>query len=273
MTIKKRSVNILTALFLCLFISCAVSAGEKRVSLTFMQWPPFEYEEDGIQKGIDLEIVRTTLQNMGFQTTFTKFPWKRAYNDAKHGKADGVFSMGKRPEREVDFFYPSEPLIVSIWYLYFRKGEVVPFDRDYKDLKGLRIGVCGGYIFPKEFMESTLFQRDKSKDDLQNLKKLKGKRVDAIVCDNINCGLLIRKHGMETLFEVYEKTPIDVIPMYIGFSKKSETVVRYPNLASDFSATLKAMKKSGETDKIAEKYGVKYPARDEENNETAPAGK
>jgi len=213
-----------------------------------------------------LEIVGTTLQTMGFEVTFTKFPWKRAYNDAKHGKADGVFSMGKRPEREVDFLYPSEPLIVSIWYLYFRKGEAVPFDKDYKALKGLRIGVCGGYIFPREFMESPLFERDKSKDDLQNLKKLRGKRVDAIVCDNINCGLLIRENGMETLFEVYEKTPIDVIPMYVGFSKKSKAVADYPNLVDEFSKTLKQLKADGETDKIAEKYGVKYPRQDEENN-------
>lgn len=250
-------VMIIVVVFLCM--GQPVFSATKQISLTFMQWPPFEYEEDGVPKGIDLEIVKTVLETMGFEVIFINYPWKRAYNDAKHGEADGVFSMGKRPEREVDFFYPSEPLIVSGWYLYFPRGKVVPFDKDLKALQGLRIGMCDGYIFPKEFMESPLFERDLGKDDLQNLKKLQGGRVDAIVCDNINCQLLIKQHGMEELFEMYKETPIDIIPMYVGFSKKSKTLAEYPNLIDEFSETLRQLKADGIVDKIAEKYGVKYP--------------
>ncbi len=231
----------------------------KQVSLTFMQWPPFEYVENGTPKGIDLEIAKTTLEKMGFKVNLINYPWKRAYNAAKHGEADGIFSMGKRAERETDFVYPSEPLIISGWYLYFPKDKVVPFEKDFKALKNLRIGMCDGYIFPKPFMESDLFERDKSKDDLQNLKKLHGGRVDAIVGDNINCQLLIKKHAMAGLFKMYEKTPIDIIPMYVGFSKKSKALAQYPNLVKDFSETLKGLKKSGEVDKIAQKYGITYP--------------
>jgi len=215
----------------------------KQVSLTFMQWPPFEYVENGVPKGIDLEIAKATLEKMGFEVNLINYPWKRAYNAAKHGEADGIFSMGKRPERETDFIYPSEPLIISGWYLYFPKDKVVPFEKDFKTLKNLRIGMCDGYIFPKAFMESDLFERDKSKDDLQNLKKLRGGRVDAIVGDNINCQLLIKKHAMAGLFKMYEKTPIDIIPMYVGFSKKSKALAQYPNLIKDFSETLKGLKK------------------------------
>jgi len=47
--------------------------------------------------------------------------------------------------------------------------------------------------------------------------------------------------------------------MYVGFSKKSKALAQYPNLIKDFSETLKGLKKSGEVDKIAKKYGITYP--------------
>ncbi len=258
---NKHKIGLCVSMVIAVFLFAirpAISE-TKQISLTFMQWPPFEFVENGIPQGIDLEIAKTTLEKLGFKVNLINYPWKRALNAAKHGEADGIFSMGKRPEREIDFFYPSEPLIISGWYLYFPKKKVVPFEKDFKALKNLRIGICDGYVFPKEFMESTLFERDKSTDDLQNLKKLRGGRVDAIVGDNINCQLLIKKHGMTGLFKMYEKTPVDIIPMYVGFSKKSKALAKYPNLVKDFSETLKGLKKSGEVDKIAEKYGITYP--------------
>ena len=64
---------------------------------------------------------------------------------------------------------------------------------------------------------------------------------------------------MAGLFEMYEKTPVDIIPMYVGFSKKSKALAQYPNLVNNFSETLKGLKISGEVYKIAEKYGITYP--------------
>lgn len=257
MLIKKK-LFVSVVLFLTMVSLSLANPETKKITLNFSPWPPFEYEENRIPKGINLEIIKTALQRMGFEVLFLQYPWKRAYEDAKSGNADGVFSMGKKPEREIFFFYPSEPTINTYWYLYFLKGNVVPFKKDLQGLKGLTIGIARGYIYTPEFMKSPLFERKVVNTDLLNLKKLRKGRLDAMVCNDINCQLLIKENNMENLFEIYTETPIDITPMYLGFTKKSKLLIQYPNLVKEFSTTLKQIKEDGVASKIAEKYGIKY---------------
>jgi len=258
MAIRKLFPFFTIVLFFAIIPFSFANPETKKITLNFSPWAPFEYEEKRRPKGINLEIIKATFQRMGFDILFLQYPWKRAYEDAKKGSADGVFSMGKRAEREKDFIFPSEATINTGWFLYFPKGKVISFKKNLQGLKGLTIGTTLGYIYPPTFMKSSLFEREVVNTDLQNLNKLKKGRLDAIVCDDINCQLLIKKNNMENLFEMYTETPIDITPMYLGFSKKSKLLTQYPSLVKEFSTTLKQVKEEGTASKIARKYSIKY---------------
>ncbi|MBF0287579.1 MAG: transporter substrate-binding domain-containing protein [SAR324 cluster bacterium] len=257
--IVKKSLIIFSIMCCIIGVFPSIGASEtKKILINFSPWEPFEYTENKIQKGIDLEIVKAVLEKNGFEVTFKMYPWARAYELAKQGKADGVFSMGKRPEREVHFVFPAEPLIITGWYLYFPREKVVPFKKDLKALKDLRIGTVKSYNYGPDFMDSKLFIREDNINDISNLRMLKAGHLDAVVCDSINCQLLLKKEQMDDLFVMYTETPIDIIPMYVGFSKNSKVLKQYPDLVKNFSQSLKQMKDRGAIDKIAEKYGIQY---------------
>lgn len=257
-----------TILYLILFFSLqatisgqmALADRKKEIKIAFSSWPPYEYQDEGkSSKGINLELVKLTLEKLGYIVKFDIFPWKRAYESAKDGKYDAVFSMGKRPEREIHFHFPSEPLLVTKWLLFFKKGKIVPFKNDLKALKGLTIGIANGYNYGETFNNADFFKKESVTNDLQNLKKLAAGHIHAAVCDNINCPILIKENGLNDQIEPYKKTAIDIIPMFIGFSKKSLLIKSHSAFLDQFSLALRDIKASGVAGKILEKYGISLP--------------
>lgn len=236
------------------------SDGEKshplEIFITHSYWLPFEYEQDGISTGITVDIVNAILSEMGFVVKFKQMPFKRAVEEAKMGNADAVMSIVKTAERQEYFFFPSEPSVIWGLYLYFPKDKVVPFKKDLQALEGLRIGTARGFTYPDNFMNSELIQRKVANEDLVNLKKTKVGRLDAFVCDNINCQLLINENQMEGMFHMYKETPLSLDEVFLAFSKKSTAISQYPNLHKKFSETLTRLKQEGVIADIKSKYGI-----------------
>ena len=76
-------------------------------------WAPFEYEENGQSKGIDIDIANVIFTKLGITPKYQDLPWKRAEKVVQDGKADAVLSTSKKPEREVFLIYPEEEFWVS----------------------------------------------------------------------------------------------------------------------------------------------------------------
>lgn len=226
------------------------------ILITHSPWAPFEYQENGVSKGINLEIVTATFAEMGFVAKFKQYPWKRAYEEAKIGRMDAVFSMAISDERKEYFWVPEQSMVTIRLYIYFLKGKVVPFEKDLKALEGLRIGTARGYIYPDYFTNSKRIQRREVNSNLINMKKARVGRIDGFVCEDINCELLIKENQFEGVFEPYREVPIELREMFIGFSKKSALIKDYPNLHKRFSRVLKKLKKEGVIGEIKRKYGI-----------------
>lgn len=247
-----------------MLLLCSVVVAEKgqnktqpiEILINHSYWLPFEYEQNGISTGITVDIVDTILSQLGFTVRFKQMPFKRAVEDAKTGKADAVMSVVKTAEREEHFFFPTEPLVIWGQYLYFPKDKVVPFKQDLQALEGLKIGTARGFTYPDYFMNSELIERKVVNADLINLKKARVGRIDAFVCDNVNCQLLIKEHQMEGLFTMYRETPISLDKVFIAFSKKSEVLYQYPDLPKKFSQALKRLNGEGIIAEIKSKYGI-----------------
>ncbi len=63
-------------------------------------WKPYMYEEDGEYKGIYVEMMNLTFNNLGIEYEFELFPWPRAYKMGEEGVADGFLGASYKMERE-----------------------------------------------------------------------------------------------------------------------------------------------------------------------------
>lgn len=243
-------------LLLCSVVKAADKDQAIEITINHSPWLPFEYQENGVSKGITVDIIQTILSEMGFVVKFKQYAFKRAVEDARSGKADAVFSVIKSAKREESFFFPEQPLVVIGWYLYFPKGKVVAFEKDLKALEGLRIGSNRGFAYPDYFMNSTLIQHKPVNSDIVNMKKTAAGRLDAFICDDVNCQLLIKENQLQDAFEIYRNTPLGLDEVFIAFSKKSTVVSQHPSLPSQFSEILAKLRQKGVIAKIKGKYGI-----------------
>ncbi|MCP1715498.1 polar amino acid transport system substrate-binding protein [Methanocalculus alkaliphilus] len=115
--------------------------------MTFIteEHPPFNYIEDGIVKGISVDILLAALEEMGTpvpRDEIKVLPWHTAYDTVLSEKNTVLFSIIRTPERE-ELFKWAGPFATGVFVIF---GEL---DRGFEistpdDLKQYRIGVVEG---------------------------------------------------------------------------------------------------------------------------------
>ena len=159
------------------------------------EYPPFEYVEDGVLKGYDVDTVRSVLQAMGYEPKFQVLPWSRAEMMVRRGDADLLFSLTSSPERERHYLFTA-PINSARDVLYARKDAGRSWT-SYNDLTDLRVGVTAGYSYAPEFMawlrqgHSQVVTMNQENPDLAGLRMVAMGRVDVFICEEKACNHLI----------------------------------------------------------------------------------
>jgi polar amino acid transport system substrate-binding protein len=123
-------------------IGVPAPVGAEELTFVTEEYPPFNYIEDGVAKGISVDILLGALEEMGAPISRDQIrvlPWHIAYDTALSQKNTILLTTIRSPERE-ELFKWAGPF-VSVAYVLF--GEV---HDDYKistpdDLKKYRFGV------------------------------------------------------------------------------------------------------------------------------------
>ena len=84
---------------LLLLTQASVAAPDTYSGMT-EDFPPFNYTENDKVTGYSTEVIEMAFAKAGLKTTFTQWPWLRAYNEAKDKKDHYVFSTSRTAERE-----------------------------------------------------------------------------------------------------------------------------------------------------------------------------
>ena len=71
-------------------------------------WYPFSFAENGVSKGVHVDIVNLALTNLGYTPTFDPLPWKRCLFTTKNGEYDGLIGASYKPERAEFLYYPPD---------------------------------------------------------------------------------------------------------------------------------------------------------------------
>lgn len=180
------------------------------------EYPPFEYVENGVLRGTDVDTVRTVIRQMDYRPEFLALPWARAELMVRNGSADLLFSLTASPQRE-RFYLFTAPISKARDVFYARKGSGITWSR-FDDLAHLRIGVSGSYSYAPEFMDwlrqdnAPLMTINQEQPDLSGLRLVALGRIDLFICEQTACDHLIKKYQ-----ERYPKlTGVAAIPGTVG---------------------------------------------------------
>lgn len=159
------------------------------------EYPPFEYVENGILQGHDVDTVRCVLQTMGYEPIFKVLPWARAELMVRRGNADLLFSLTKSPERERHYLFTA-PISSARDVLYARKDAGLSWS-SFNDLADLSVGVTASYSYAPEFMawlrqgQAQVVTMSQQQPDLGGLRMVAVGRVDVFICEKKACDYLI----------------------------------------------------------------------------------
>jgi len=168
-------------------LASAVMAKEPRkkvrVCVGEEYWYPFSYIENGVVKGVHLDLATMAMNAAGFEPEFTAMPWARcADHEAKNGTMDVPLSAGWRQERTAFLMYPpgaeTDGAKCRSKYALMCNGHVVvvPADSKFKfdgDLSKVPqpIRIVRGYGQVKEYTSRGV-QVDTGPNDESNLRKM-----------------------------------------------------------------------------------------------------
>jgi len=248
---KKVTQRMIISLVIGLLV-WAFSLGATALAATYrfvtLEYPPYEYSENGIIKGVAVEIVTETFKLMGHDVKIEIWPWARSIEMLKDGEADGIFTFFKTPEREEFTHFSKEIIIPQKISLWVRKDSKIVFNGELSSLQKYRFGVVRKTSYGDKFdaaVANGTLRAYEAYTIEESVKQLINNRIDIWVTNYDGGIFLLKKTG--NYKEVKELKPsIQDIPSYVGFSKKRNL----EGLRNDFDKALGKLKKSGRYDKI-----------------------
>ncbi|STR45451.1 substrate-binding periplasmic protein [Iodobacter fluviatilis] len=242
----KKNIIRFSCFGLMLYAASAMSAPLELVTL---QYPPYQYEENGQTKGFVVEIVKEVFRRMQQPVNITLMPWTRSIKMIEDGTADAIFTAYKTAEREVFADYSKEVLMPQAVSLFVLKESNIKFDGDLLKLANYSFGavnkVSYGDVFDNAVKNKLIKAPDVTYTGEQNVEKLLAKRFDIMVSNKYGALDILRHKGVE--HKVKELAPeVQAIPSYMAFSKKRNLRA----IRDKFDEILSAMKKDGSYQKI-----------------------
>ena len=207
--------------------------------LAYVDFPPYSWQESGRAQGVQIQIVNSIFKNAHIELELIYLPFKRAYQDVKKGKIDGLFNFYQTPERMQWFDY-SENFIKNPLVIFKKTNRNV----DINNLQGLKVGVMRGYTYGNEFDNATTFTRHIIDSHESAFLLLKKNRIDVYPCDYRVGNWHIEKLALQKEIDSISK-PLKIMDGHIGFTKG----VHQKNILKINNA-IKDMIKSGEIEKI-----------------------
>lgn len=180
-------------------LNCSLSAYandiQKVMILADESYPPYSFLENGVLKGIYIDIIKESAKLMSskYEVSIIAVPWKRGLLEIKEGRALAILApyihQNKRP-----YIWPYSIAIMTEHVVaHCHKGVPLLEYLEQSNLKispPINIGINAGYlILNKELQqaknsESIMVRENKS--TLSNIMKLYSKRIDCYLNDRLS---------------------------------------------------------------------------------------
>lgn len=127
--------SLAVLLSLISFQACALT-------LTTEDYPPFNFTRDGGKtiEGKSTDVMKEVVKRTGTTTSFSLYPWKRAYLMAQENQDTCAGSTTRTETRERSFKWVG-PLVTATWILYAKADRPIAI----KTLEDAKKYSLGGY--------------------------------------------------------------------------------------------------------------------------------
>ena len=248
-----RKIGLLFIVGMCLF---TFNAGADALRIATLEYPPFQYSEDGETKGLAADIVMEVFKRMNQEIKIRFYPFPRALKNIEEGESDVIFTFYHKKEREEFAEYSTETLIDQTISLFVLKDSPIVFDGSLSKLDPYTFGLVRfsyGSVFDEAVKNKVVSNVEYVSEMESNMRKFLKKRFDILPSDR--CVALyyyskIASKGGETI-QIRELTPeIQTFPAYIGFSKKNNLKTTREKV----DTVLREMKQDGSYQKIIDTH-------------------
>ncbi|MDR3581590.1 MAG: transporter substrate-binding domain-containing protein [Oryzomonas sp.] len=225
--------------------ACAESAPKAKQLLLLgdRDYPPVNFIENGVAKGVMIDIVRAISQAVGRQVKIELTDWKDAQVRVQKGEADGLIGMSVTEERKKLFDF-TEPVARNEFSLFVRSTEMSI--RGINDLAGLTVAVTGGGL-PRQFMETRSGIRLVPVDTYRDgLERLTDGRVDVFAADRWVAAYTAQKnhiHGVKIV-----GAPFASLPAAIAFRKGN------PQLVGECNRAIEELQRNGTIGRVLDTW-------------------
>ena len=235
------------------------------LQIATLNYPPYQYVENGQIKGFTADIVREIFKRMDQPIQIKRYPFQRAIHNIKNGKADIIFTFYYKKEREAFADYSKETLVDQTIALFVRNDSSIEFDGNLSKLNQYRFGLVRfsyGKIFDSAVKNNVITKLDYVSEMDLNMKKFLAKRFEILPSDRwvahyYYTKVIANSRGVK-IKEL--KPPVDTFPAFIGFSK----VNNLDAIRKKVDDTLKKMKSDGTYQEIidahAQTWGISLHA-------------
>lgn len=241
------------------FVKVPVTGAEE-IQIRADLWAPFNSDPTSDKPGYMIEVASRIFEKAGHKLNYQVMPWNRSIKAAENGEVDGIVgaAVGDAP----NFIFPKESLGRVENAIYVKKDNPWRYT-GIESLKEVKVGVIADYSYG-DILDGYIKANIRNKnlievatgDDAfsQNIKKLSLGRVSAIFCAPPVLISTIQelKQNLEDFVQAGVSSDID--DLYIAFSPKKPSSNQYAEI---LSKGIVEMRKSGELQKILDKYSLK----------------
>ncbi len=255
-----KSLSIMTfTLVVILGIPCLAAAETQTVTWAYMSdAEPINWEENGVAKGVEVEIVNYILGKLGINVVHKFYPWKRAQLNVENGEADAMMTTPTTARFKYAVF-GKENVLPNYWNLFIKKGNIkiakaIKGMSKLEDLKPFELVDFIGNGWANAFMKSQNGYNIRKVARLGQLPTmLAASRCDLIINSSSWINWWAQKKGVQHQIEEHDiDWPMTRFHFVFMVSRKSSWIDK--GLIKAMDEEIKKMKKSGAWHKILKKY-------------------
>jgi polar amino acid transport system substrate-binding protein len=254
----KLFLNVAAGAWLAVVGSAAgpAPASAEVVTMAADVWCPYNCRPDADHPGFAIEMAKAILEPQGRKVEYIVIPWARTLEEVRAGKIAVAIGAGPSDNRGLRF--GQECIGAPANVLIVRKGEGFAYNGP-ESLKGKRLGAIRDYTYDEKLdayiaanPQGDAVQLTSGEDAVQqNLRKLLGGRVDAVVESTDVTKFTLTQLGLADKVEILPQG--EASPVYLAVS------VQWPG-AQELTETLDKgvgqLRRDGRLAAILAKYGV-----------------
>ena len=236
---------IAVALSMILALSLAsVSLADSVVAATNCAFPPYEYYENGVEAGIDVDIVKAVCEKLGYDLTIVDTEFGSIIAGVATGKYDIGFGAITITEERAKSVHFTTSYATGIQSIIVKEDSTITSVDDLK-ADGIKIGVqqdtTGDIYATDDFGEDHIARFNKGADAVMALSTGK---VNAVIIDNSPAETFVAQNaGLKILPTAYAEEAY-------GFEISYEKEEFY----NAFNTALEELIKDGTVQAIIDKY-------------------